>query len=175
MESSEKNRRVYEVLITITGIPKNLVHLNGIDNLAEFVLHDICQKKCFNVSKAALFVDNPDFNYLQGIAGFDTVESYQSKNTHWQEPQQFSDHMKESRFNNKVRDVCHCSIKRNKQLENEVVQKLSEELHFSNPHYMVWPVKYENHGLLMFEKAEQDGTEDHLEDALHLFGFCPVF
>lgn len=175
MESHEKNRRVYEVLITITGIPKNLVHLHGIDNLAEFVLHSLCEQQCFNVSKAALFIDNPDFDHLQGLAGFYKPQAYRPQQSHWQEPEQFSEHMKLDHFNNKVRDICHCSIKRNKASEKEVVEDLSQKLQFSNPQYMVWPVKYDNHGLLMFEKVECDGTEEHLEDALHLFGFCPVF
>ncbi len=175
MESTEKNKRVYEVLIAVTGIPKNLVKMNGIDNLTEFVLHNLCQQNCFNLSKAAFFIDNPDFDHLQGVAGFHQGESYRANHNHWEEPDQFSHHMKEAPFNNKVRNVCRCSIKRNKQSEREVVQQLSEELEFSNPVYMIWPVKYENHGLLLFEKVEQDGTEEHLEEALHLFGFCPVF
>lgn len=175
MESNEKNRRVYEVLIAVTGIPKNLVLLNGTHNLTEFVLHNLCQESCFNLTKAALFIDNPDFDHLQGVAGFHKNESYNSASNHWQEPQQFSHHMKQAHFNNKVRDVCRCSMTRTDQTEQEVVRELSEELHFSDPRYMVWPVKYENRGLLMFEKDEQDGVEEYLQDALHLFGFCPIF
>lgn len=175
MESCKKEKRVYEVLIEVTSIPKQLVLLHGLENLTEFLLHNLCQQNCFNISKAALFIDNPDFNHLQGIAGFHKNESYQSQENHWREPEQFSTHMKQAQFNSKVRDMCRCSIKANKKSEAEVVKELSQELDFSNPNYMVWPVKYENRGLLMFEKTEQDGVEEYLHDALHLFGFCPIF
>lgn len=175
MENSEKEQRMYEVLITVASIPKNLIELHGTENLSEFLLHTLCQQSCFNFPKAALFIDNPDFDHLQGIAGFFNIESYTSKESHWREPEQFSYHMKQAEFNNKVRKICRCSIKRNNRAEKEIVKELSQELNFSNPSYMVWPVKHENHGLLVFEKSDQVEIENHLENALHLFGFCPIF
>ncbi len=174
MEKNEKNKRTHEVLLTVTAIPKYLVHLHGIDNLTEFLLHNLGQKNCFNFSKAAYFIDNPDFDCLQGVAGFTQVESYQQKKNHWHEQEAFSAHMNESAFNKQVKDVCRCSLKKNKQPEESVIKELSDRLEMSNPEYLMWPVKYENHGILLFEKGLPEEADTHLHDALHLFGFCSV-
>lgn len=176
MGMNERNKRVYEVLVAVTTIPKNIIKHHGIDNMTEFLLHNLGQQDCFNFSKAAYFIDNPDFDHLKGVAGFSQDESYHPKVNHWSEAQEFSDHMKQAAFNSMVRDVCRCSIKRNKMREEKIVQELSDELHFLNPRYVVWPIKHDNHGLLVFEKIEEEeGIEEHLESALQLFGFCPVF
>jgi len=176
MGVNERDKRVYEVLVAVTTIPKNIITLHGIDNMTEFLLHTLSQQDCFNFSKAAYFVDNPDFDHFKGIAGFAQVDSYRPRATHWSEPDEFSQHMRQAPFNNQVRNVCRCSIKRNKQSEEKVIQELSDALRFSNPRYVAWPVKHDNIGLLVFEKADrEDEVEQHLESALSLFGFCPIF
>ncbi len=176
MGVNEKNKRVYEVLVAVTMIPKNIITLHGIDNMTEFLLHNLSQRDCFNFSKAAYFIDNPDFDHLKGVAGFAQIDSYHPKGSHWTEPKEFTDHMRQAAFNTSVRDVCRCSMKRNSQSEEKVVQELSDALHFSNPRYVIWPIKHDNLGLLVFEKNErEDDVEEHLESALNLFGFCPVF
>ncbi len=175
MGMNEKNKRAYEVIVAVMTIPKHIIKLHGTDNVTEFLLHNLGQQDCFNFSKAAYFIDNPDFDHLKGIAGFSKDESYLAKVNHWTETQEFSEHMKKAAFNSMVRDTCRCSIKRNKMQEEKVVQEISDELHFLNPRYVVWPIKHDNHGLLVFEKTEEDGIDEHLENALQLFGFCPVF
>lgn len=176
MGMNDRNKRVYEVLVAVNTIPRHIVKLHGIDNMTEFLLHNLGQENCFNFSKAAYFIDNPDFDYLKGVAGFSQQESYRPKNDHWSEAQDFSEHMKKASFNNFVRTMCRCSIRRNDQKEEVIVQELSKELHFSNPRYVAWPIKHDNRGLLVFEKSEQEEDIDqHLENALNLFGFCPVF
>lgn len=175
MGVNERNKRVYEVLVAVTTIPKHMIKLHGTENVTEFLLHNLGQQNCFNFSKAAYFIDNPDFDHFKGIAGFSQEESYQPKINHWSEAEDFSRHMEQATFNKKVRDVCRCSIKKNKMKEEEVIQDLSNELRILNPQYVVWPIKHDNHGLFLFEKNAEETVEEHLESALQLFGFCPVF
>lgn len=170
----DKNR-VQEVLLCVTSLPEQLIKFHGQENMLEFLLHSMCQQSCFNFSKAAYFVDNPDFNHLKGVAGFHHSESYEKN--HWQDPKTFSEHMKRAPFNNQVREVMRESIKKNNHSEKEVVDALSQELAFSNFHYLSWPIKYDNHGLLLFESVEDedDMVKEQMRSGLHLFGFCPVF
>ena len=171
----DNQNRVQEVLVCVTSLPQNLIKLHGQENMPEFLLHNLCQKSCFNLSKAAYFVDNPDFNHLKGVAGFHHPESYEKN--HWQDPATFTKHMREAPFNQQVREVLLDSIKKNNHSEEEVVGELSKALGFEDLHYLSWPTKYNNHGLLLFEsdQKEHDLIEEHLHSGLHLLGFCPVF
>jgi hypothetical protein len=174
MEKKNKTRE-QEVLLCVTNLPEQLVKYHGQENMLELLLHSMSQKSCFNFSKAAYFIDNPDFDHLKGVAGFHNPEAYNQD--HWKDTQIFSDHMKRAPFNNQVREVMRTSIKKNNHLEKEVVKELSQELAFTDPHYLSWPVKYNNHGLLLFETDPEDheALKEHLESGVHLFGFCPVF
>ena len=175
MEMNEKDKRVFEVLVAVTAIPKNIIKMHGTENITEFVLHNLCQKECFNLTKAAYFIDNPDFDHLKGVAGFSHLEAYKSQQNHWSEVDLFTQHMKAIEFNNKVRDICLCSMKKNKDSEKDVIQNLSETLNLSNPRYFVWPTKYDNNGVFLFESPEDSVAEEHLEETMHLFGFCSIF
>ena len=64
--ANNKNR----ILIHLSTLPQKILSLHGRADLAEFVLRDLCHERCFNLKKAAFFIDNPDFNHLKGIAGF---------------------------------------------------------------------------------------------------------
>ena len=66
------------VLGNILKIPKKLLSAQHVDNVAEFVLHERSHENCFNLRRAAYFVDNPDFNCLKGIAGFCRKEAYEN-------------------------------------------------------------------------------------------------
>jgi len=174
MEKKDKTRS-QEVLLCVTSLPEQLIKFHGQENMLEFLLHSMCQQNCFNFSKAAYFVDNPDFDHLKGVAGFHHPESYE--HNHWEDPKTFSDHMKRAPFNNQVREVARASIKKNNQVEKEVASELSKELAFKNSHFLSWPVKYNNHGLLLFETAEDqdERVKAQVQSGLHLLGFCPVF
>ncbi len=176
MKHEKNNAKMLELLVALVTIPKNLIHIHGLENMTEFLLHNLSQKECFNFSKVAYFVDNADFGMLKGVAGFKDNEAYQPDRSHWHEQDAFSNHMKKSDFNKKVRDYCKYSIKKNGDSPDHIVQELGQVLEFKQPHYMLWPIKYENQGLLLFEAHDVDKElKEHLENSLHLFGFCPVF
>ena len=77
----------------VSQIPKKMLLLHGKDNVTEFVLHDLCHEHCFDIHRAAYFIDNPDFNFLRGIAGFSRDEAYAKCDAIWHEPEAFSQHM----------------------------------------------------------------------------------
>jgi hypothetical protein len=165
------------ILHNLSYLPRKILTLHGSENVPEFVLHDLCNKDCFNLTKAAFFVDNPDFNCLKGVAGFDSKETYESNDTIWDNPTEFSNHMKNSPFNKKVRDIALCSLKRDGASHEAIAQKLAHDFGMKNPVVHSWDMKHDNHGLFVYELDEIDGpqSKDYLLNGLCMFGFCPVF
>ncbi|MCX5922045.1 MAG: hypothetical protein NTX86_01825 [Candidatus Dependentiae bacterium] len=176
MKPEELLSRHYELLNHLSLLPKKMVSLHGHENMTEFVLHELCDEHCFNLQKAAYFIDNPDFDCLKGIVGFSRDESMKSCDI-WQSPDDFSGHMKQSPFNQKVRGLLRASIKKNHSNEKDVAAILADYLGLQQPNFCVWNMKHDNTGILLFEKTKQEDPihEDHLQNGLSLLSFCPVF
>lgn len=169
--------REAQMLGCVSCLPRKMIALHHVENVPEFVLHDLCHENCFNLNKAVYLIDNPDFNCCKGIAGFSHTQSYSTTEDIWQEPDAFSLFMRSCPFNQKVRDFHMHSIYRNGMSEDELVQRVAKELAFNSPHYVTWNMKHDNHGLLVYEvaKGNQDELEHHLSNSVYLFSFCPVF
>lgn len=174
MTRQEKEQRRKEVLKCICKLPKNMIQLHGLDNLTEFLLYHLADSNCFNFSKAAYLIENKDFNRLKGIAGYHGQESFPDA-THWAQPEKFSQFTRGSEFNNQVRAIDFEKLELGSSM---LSQKIARDLQFKQPSFCTWPVKYDNQGIFIFELRNEDEKEivdDHLEESLHLFGFCPVF
>src|SRR5689334_18968556 len=103
MELHERLKKERDILNYLNHLPRKMLKFSQEDNISEFVLHALCCQDCFNVDKAAYFVDNPDFDCLRGIAGFSRSEAYPDSYHIWEKPQQFSSHMRTAPFNQQVR------------------------------------------------------------------------
>ncbi len=174
--SNKNDKREREVLLCMTSLPQQMVRNHGIENMPEFLLHNLAQQGCFNFTKAAYFVDNVDFNHLKGVAGIARHELYDAD--HWKNQEHFSQYMKQSQFNQKVRTIERASADIKNKKPDQVVQEIGKILEFANPNYVMWHIKYDNAGLLVFESEqpqEPETLKEHLYNALHLFGFCPIF
>jgi hypothetical protein len=175
MEKTNLSPQGYKILLCLSCLPKKILTLHGAENTTEFVLHTLCGEQCFDFSKAAYFVDNPDFNCCKGVAGCCKTEQYQHPDDAWIDPETFSNHMKDAAFNKKVRQCSHASITNG--LES-AVKDLAQELEIQEPAYYVWQLKNGNNGILIFERSDKDmhdDIEEHLEHGLSLLGFCPIF
>ncbi len=163
------------VLGNILKIPKKLLKLHNVDNVAEFVLHELAHENCFNLKKAAYFIDNPDFNCLKGIAGFCKQEAYPKTETMWHEPSKFCEHMSNVEFNQKIRSFCTGSCRLAGETDEVVARQIANDFDIKDFRYCVWPMKYDNHGLLVYEKMNQeDAVEEFIQDGVGLLGFCPI-
>ncbi|OGB83970.1 hypothetical protein A3F66_00430 [candidate division TM6 bacterium RIFCSPHIGHO2_12_FULL_32_22] len=166
----------YRKLVSRLGnLPMRMVSLydlGSVGSIPEFVLHDLCHEDCFNLKKAAFLVDNPDFDLLKGIAGFSREERF--KENHWDNPDNFNNHMANSDFNKKVKSFCEQSYK--KKNKNNL-ENVARELNLQNPEFKTWPLKHYNHGFLLYEKAAEmeDEIFDHnFVSSLHILSFCPL-
>ena len=96
--------RQNRMLHHLARLPRLMIDIHGRDNVSEFILHELCSAPCFNLRKAAYFVDNPDFNCLHGVAGFADDQAYQDQEI-WESPDEFSKYMQNAAFNNHVRSI----------------------------------------------------------------------
>lgn len=176
----EKNNLVndYErVLHCLSCLPKKIIDNHERENISEFVLHGLCSQNCFNLKKAAYFIDNPDFDCIKGVAGFCQSETNLGWNEIWDEPDSFSLIAKSSPFNQKVRSFSATSSHRKKDSAEEFISSIVNEIGFNDPMYCSWNTKHYNHGILVFEKNENcnEMFHNHFLNSLSMLSFCPVF
>lgn len=177
MEIGESSKKERGILNHLSYLPRKMLLLPRENNVTEFVLHELCCKDCFNLEKAAYFVDNPDFDCLRGIAGFSRLEEYPLSCSIWDSPKDFSLHMNKAPFNQKVRNVRKESLKKSCKPDEVVAQEIAHDLGFSNAGFCAWDSQFNNHGILIFEHSDDhnDTHKNHLLNGLSLLSFCPIF
>ncbi|HJM69243.1 MAG TPA: hypothetical protein QGF02_04820 [Candidatus Babeliales bacterium] len=159
------------VLEFFSMLPERIVTLHGTDNVAEFLLYDICHHEDFGIQKAAFFIDSPEFNCMKGVAGINKENKFTG--AHWESPEDFSDHMNGCDFNQQVRMHEAGSIHKSP-YDPVKAKELSGNLDFKNPQYHSWSMKHGNRGFLIYE-GDQKEPHEHMVNSLHLLSFCPVF
>jgi phage/plasmid-associated DNA primase len=169
-----------DLLMHVLYLPKKIVLLHGQndhENISEFVLHDFCDENCFDLSKVAFFVDNPDFNCFKGVAGVCKYEQDYCKDIYnvWQEPEKYRSCMQKSPFNAQVRDINHASISNYKD-EKDTLISFAQSLGFANYDYCKWPLKHGNNGYLVFEKnpKKEEVLKQYLSDFVYVLSLCPI-
>lgn len=177
MEHHELLQKQNKMLKCLSALPRRMVQLQGVENLTEFVFHDLCNKDCFNFDRAAFFVDNPDFDCTKGVAGFNREQAFQAKDTIWCDVPSFTDHMRSSPFNKQVRSLMLCSLRKNERNEQDLAKDLAHDLGFTNYAYCTWDMRHHNHGFLVYERADECdvATQELILDGLSVLSFCPVF
>jgi len=177
MKRDEGAEKKHHIFVHLSSLPKKILSLHGRADLAEFVLRDLCHQRCFNLKRAAFFVDNPDFNCLKGVAGYSHLDNPTVCDALWDHPDKFMARIQESPFNQKVRDVWLPSLQKVAEPEVQAVQSIAQMLDMQKPEFCHLQVKHGNHGLLIFEKENAHDTmsHEHLHHGLSLLGFCPVY
>jgi len=165
------------ILNCLTVLPRHILSLHDHNNISEFVLHDLCGSHCFNLGKAAYFVDNPDFNCFKGVAGFSRNEVSTDKKV-WDDPETISQQLNRSPFNQQVKNHTWQSLKTGPEEERKMAEKIAQDLGLEKPQFCTWNMKHDNHGWLIFEREEnldQDQQiNDYLSNGVHLLSFCPI-
>lgn len=173
MEREEFLKKNQRILYLLNQLPKKMLALHGAENVTDFVLHDLCNKDCFNLSKAAYFVDNPDFDCLKGVAGYCAQETYPKSSSLWESPEDFNNYMSTAPFHQKVRSISQPSRKKMGGSDQDLVIQLADQLNLQSPQYCSWNMKHDNHGLFVYEGATD--TNELLNNGVCLLSFCPIY
>src|SRR5204862_3622782 len=115
------------VIDRLRRLPRKMLLLHGLDNVTEFVLYELASKYCFDLKKAAYFIDNPDFNCLKGVVGISNTELHDIENI-WVNPDTFTKYMVESPFNQHVRSFTYKSHKKNNESYEKIANIIAHEL-----------------------------------------------
>jgi hypothetical protein len=165
--------RHHRLLERLTLLPQHIVAAHGTANLAEFVLHELCDNDCFELRKAAFFVDNPDFDCLKGVVG---IDGDRFKQPVWKSRDAFSDHMTKAKFNNQVRSVQHASSLRDERMWENHAAALADAMEVQRHEWHVCPVKHGNTGMVIFEPTSSwREHSDLLARGVALLALCPIF
>ncbi len=176
MNREEMLHKQYGMLKQLSSLPRKMVSLHGADKIADLVLHELCQPDCFNLVKAAYFVDNPDFNCFKGVSGLLRSELKDDHVISWDDPALFLSYTFDLPFNKQVRQVTKPSYKKQQCRDQEMAEEIASDLGFNDHAFCSWNMKHDNHGLFIYEKANLADypIEEHLADALSLLSFCPI-
>jgi len=176
MKQEELLARHCQLLTHLSLLPGQMVSIHGKENVTEFVLHELCHEKCFNLNKAAYIINNPHFDCFKGIAGVSRDQAMDEDNI-WQASDQFTSHMGKSPFNQQVRALSGRSLKPDLELQKDIIAKFAYDLGFKNHNFSTWNMKYDNQGFFVYETVNNDDavTDQHLRNSLNLLSFCPVF
>ena len=175
MKPNDPSPRYEQLLKCFTHLPQQILSLNGIENVTEYVLHTLCDEGCLNLSKAAYFIDNPDFDCLKGVAGFNKEEETYTCDIALNNQDHFKEHMSTCAFNKKVRDITCQSPRRANQQPDKTVEMLAQKLGFDNPLHHSWLIRHDNYGLLVFECESDEALKNQeFVKGLSLLGFCPI-
>lgn len=170
-----KHKTPADRLRMLNGIPKNMIQMHGTENMSEFVLHSLCCPGCFNLRKAAYFVDNPAFDCLKGVVGYDQNEAFDPSANIWSHGDAFTQHMSNSPFNQKVRNCLQYSCKNCDTPDEHLMQNIARDLGMDTFNYCTWSMKHDNHGYLIYQKNDDEHEHEELINGLCLLSFCPIF
>lgn len=176
MMEVKKHTKDIELLHRLGGVSLKIANNHHLENLSEFVLHDLCSEDLFRVVKAVYLVNNPDFACMKGVAGYSNQENF-SKGHGWEHQKDFTSHMRQSSFNQQVRQINDINLIAKKELlDKKHLHKLSDQLEIERPEFHIWNMKYDNQGILIFEKKNSgDVMFQHLPHFASMLSFCPVF
>ncbi len=173
MKPSSMTARRYELVSRLSTLPKRIVSVRDADYLAELVFCELCGKNCFDLKKAAYFLDNPDFDCCKGIVGINASEFSLPTTDVWEDPTLVFEQVRRSPFYQKVRGLQHASATKNN--SNYVLGEISKMLGIEKPHFCICQARHDNHGILISEQPFDDEVSEYLEHGVSILGLCPLF
>lgn len=146
-----------KVAHSILQLPHKILRFHDVDDLPQLILHELGHDAHFGLNKAAYLVDNPEFDCVKGIAGFDRCECSMHRENVWDAPHEFGSDMRSAPFYNSMKQfIQDMSIKRRDlDIHNpDDLAALGERLGLKNPSFFTWNMRHGNNGILLFEEGQ---------------------
>lgn len=173
MKLSPMTARRYELVSRLSTLPQRIVSTHTADYLAELVFCELCGESCFNLKKAAYFLDNPDFDCCRGIVGLNSTEFIVPESDVWENPKPVSEQMRRSPFYQKVRGLHHASVTKNN--SDYLLGEIAKNLGIEKPQVAITYARNDNHGILITDQPVDIEVREYLEHGMSLLGLCPLF
>jgi len=167
-----------KVVKVFSQLPHKILQNYHLKSLSQIILHDLCHDSCFGLKSAIYLIDNPDFDLLTGVAGFNESDCNLYDEILMQNPENFCNQIKESLFNGEVQKFSHESLtKRDICLRtSKEILEIGKDMGLENPHFISWNMKHGNHGLLIFEEKEElsEWARNMLAHVSAFLSFCGI-
>jgi hypothetical protein len=165
-----------QLVSRLLDLPHKILSYDDLDGIQQLVLYELAHDESFGLSKASYLVDNPEFNCLKGVAGYDKNECASAGKNPWEDPKSFIDSMKQGKFHQQISSFMHSSLARNGQadFETDAIAQLGKKIGMENSSFVTWPMRHGNHGILLFEEGElpQERRRELLQHFVALLGLC---
>jgi hypothetical protein len=166
-----------KVAHSILQLPHHILRYHDVDELPQLVLHDLGHESNFGLNKAAYLVDNPEFNCVKGVAGFNRDECSFHRENVWEAPHEFGGDMRDAVFHNNMKNFVQDMSVRRRDLDvhnPDDLAVLGTTLGLKNPSFFTWNMRHGNHGILLFEEGREwcARHRDLLSYAAALLSLC---
>lgn len=158
-----------QLVSRLLDLPHKILSHDDLDGLQQLVLYELAHDDSFGLSKASYLIDNPEFNCLKGVAGYDKAECKLSAENPWENPRQIIDTMRDGKFHQHVSSFIHPSLSshQDREPDADAIAQLSGKLGMQNPSFVTWRMRHGNHGILLFEEGSM--PHERRRDLLHHF------
>lgn len=162
------------ILSKIRSVTQYIAQHHDCTHLAASVLHELCDPACFPLQRVAYFIDNPDFDRLQGVAGIDASHRIHHSSI-WQEQEAFAQYLERHTFHQNVRSITWGSAHKRNQKIPEAIEEMAQIIAVSEPSWHIFPAKHGNTGILIFQPHQTlDIMNDYIAIGSSLLGLCPI-
>jgi len=165
------------VVRDLLHLPHKIQQHHDVAELAHLVLHDLSHDGHFGLNRAIYLIDNPEFNCLKGVAGFNKDECRLHQKNVWEKPHVFADDMNNAQFHKTIKgfaqDASVCCRDVGAVRNPDDLVELGGRLGLKNPSFFVWNMRHGNHGILLFEDGQTCARRrDLLQHAASLLSLC---
>ncbi len=163
-----------QMITRLLDLPHKILSHHDTDGIEQLILYELAQEQSFGFDKASYLIDNPDFDCLKGVAGYDRSQCRLSVTNPWENPRASVLDLKNAQFNQQVLTLSQNSLcSRTPAVDSDSIKELSGALGMRNPSFVTWKMKHGNHGILLFEEGDKPhARRDLLQHFVALLGLC---
>lgn len=145
-----------QLVSRLLDLPHKILSHDDLEGLQQLILYELAHDDSFGFNKASYLIDNPEFNCLKGVAGYDKTECVAATAPdRWDNPRGFIQDISQAKFHQKVSSFLNHSLcgAHDKNPEADAVKALSDSLGMKNSSFVTWRMRHGNHGVLLFEEG----------------------
>jgi len=165
-----------QLVSRLIDLPHKILSNDDLEGLPQLVLYELARGDAFGFAKAGYLIDNPEFDCLKGVAGYD-VEDHRDDGASdpWNDPRVFLEKIKNAKFNQSISSFMHTSLSRQCDAPNvDAISQLGSKLGMKNSLFVTWHMRHGNHGILLFEDEapSQERRHELLQHFVALLSLC---
>ena len=165
-----------QLVSRLLDLPHKILSNDDVEGLPQLVLYELAHNDTFGFTKASYLIDNPEFDCLKGVAGYDAEDHFENVSSDpWTDPRAFLEQVKDVKFHQTVSSFMHTSLSRECDEPNvDAINQLGAKLGMKNSSFVTWRMRHGNHGILLFEEGAMphERRRELLQHFVALLSLC---